>query len=53
MKKLKDLLLLIFGKLNKSVTVEEAHKFVDDLDKNKDGKLSVADLVLLLIEKAK
>ena len=53
MKKLKALFLLIFGKLNKSVTVEEAHKFIDELDKNKDGKLSVADVVLLLIEKAK
>lgn len=53
MKKLKALFLLIFGKLNKSVTVEEAHKFIDELDRNKDGKLSISDIVLLLIEKAK
>lgn len=53
MKKLKALFLLVFGKLNKSVTVDEAHKFIDELDKNRDGKLSIADVVLLLIEKAK
>ena len=45
--------MLIFGKLNKSVSVEDAHKFIDELDKNKDNKLSIADLVLMLIEKAK
>jgi Ca2+-binding EF-hand superfamily protein len=53
MTKFKAVFLLIFGKLNKSVTVEEAHKFIDELDRNKDGKLSIADVILLLIEKAK
>lgn len=41
-----------FAILSKSITIENAKKAVDELDRNHDGKLSVYDLVLLIIAKA-
>ncbi len=38
--------------VSKSITVEKAQEAITELDINKDGKLSVMDVVFKLIEKA-
>jgi predicted CopG family antitoxin len=55
MSKSTKLLLLFSGLIKvigKSITVEEAKAVIDNLDKNKDGKLSVSDVALALLEYA-
>jgi hypothetical protein len=55
MSKFTKLLSLFSGLIKvigKSITVEEAKAVVDNLDMNKDGRLSVSDVALALLEYA-